>query len=107
MKNRKEKMIRAIQLELNASEFKKTMTSLDNLFVGSMVLASIMFLNWLWMALGWWLVILPLCYLGVCYVGKFLKRGYGIYNDRKRTNKSNPINLSKCEVFEFNDSDLV
>ena len=65
-----------MKINFNKQEFKSTITNLNNIFVGSMVLAIIGFGIWLWKVFGIWLIIAPLAYVGVCYIGKFIKENY-------------------------------
>lgn len=68
------------------SEIKEVCTSLDNIFYGAMVYAAIGLLYWLWMVMSVWLIIAPVGYVVMCYLGQFIKK-YG--NRPAQTNTDN------------------
>lgn len=68
--------IKNVKIDFNTEEFKSTITNLNNIFVGSMLIASIGISIWLWKVFGIWLVILPAGYVVMCYVGKFIRERY-------------------------------
>ena len=54
------------------ADIKPVVSSLDNIFTGGMVLGSIMMLHWLWLVMGIWLIILPVSYVALCYLGMYI-----------------------------------
>lgn len=63
-------------VKFNKNEFKSTITNLNNIFVGSMIIAAIGLGIWLWKVFGIWLIIGPVAYVALCYLGKFIKETY-------------------------------
>lgn len=63
-------------VKFNKDEFKSTITNLNNIFVGSMIVAAIGLGIWLWQVFGIWLIIGPVAYVAMCYLGKFIKETY-------------------------------
>lgn len=62
------------------SEIKEVCTSLDNVFYGAMVLAVGGLLYWFWMMMNLWLIGVPIGYVLLCYLGRYVKN----YINRKR-----------------------
>lgn len=65
-----------LKFSFDRNEFKSTVTNLNNIFVGSMLCAAVGLALWFWKVLGIWLFILPVGYVAVCYVGKFIREKY-------------------------------
>jgi len=63
-------------MNFNKQEFKSTITNLNNIFVGSMIIAAIGLGIWLWKVFGIWLIVGPVAYVAICYLGKFIKENY-------------------------------
>ena len=67
---------------LSSEEFKKiknfddpkgTLTNLDNLFYGGLIIGIPMFLYWMFQIFGKWLFIIPVGYIVACYIGRLIK----------------------------------
>ena len=67
-----EKMMNKLDQPITWASIKPVVTSLDNIFTGGMVLGSIMMLHWLWLVMGIWLIIIPLGYVALCYLGSYI-----------------------------------
>lgn len=59
--------------KLTWSELKEVCTSLDNIFYGAMVYAIIGILVWLWMLMSVYVIIIPVGYVLLCYIGQYVK----------------------------------
>jgi hypothetical protein len=68
--------LKNVKVDFNKDEFKATVTNLNNVFVGSMIIAAIGLGVWLWKVFGIWLFVLPAGYVAMCYVGKFIRVKY-------------------------------
>jgi hypothetical protein len=75
-------MLQRFKAAVSSEEFKNilqfenpkgTIKSLDNIFYGSMLVAIAMFAFWLYKVMGIWLVIAPVLFIVLCYVGRFIK----------------------------------
>lgn len=65
-----------LKINFKKDEFKSTVTNLNNIFIGSMIVAVIGLGIWLWKVFGIWLIVGPLIYVTLCYLGKFIKENF-------------------------------
>lgn len=70
---------RIVQFE----DTQKTLSSLNYVFYGSMLIASVMFMYWLFLVLGFYLFVAPVAYLVTCYVGRFIELLINTYKNEK------------------------
>ena len=68
--------IKKTEINLNKTEFKSTVTNLNNIFIGSMIVSIVLFSIWLWKVFSFWLIVIPVSYILLCYVGRFIKENY-------------------------------
>jgi hypothetical protein len=68
--------IKKTEINLNKTEFKSTVTNLNNIFIGSMIIAVVLFSIWMWKVFSFWLFVIPVSYILLCYVGRFIKENY-------------------------------
>ena len=80
---KKEQLKEIITEELDLEKFKKTTTSLNNVFVGSMTLLLITVIGALLYTYGFGLVIAVLLYIASCYIGKYLIQHYNWFKEEK------------------------
>lgn len=58
------------------TEIKEVCTSFDNIFYGAMIYAVIGILYWLWMLMSIWLIVVPVGYVLMCYLGQYIKKHF-------------------------------
>lgn len=61
---------------INWSEIKEVCTSLDNVFYGAMAVAAVGLLVWFWMLMGIYLIVAPVAYVLLCYLGQYIKKHF-------------------------------
>lgn len=85
---------------VNSAEFKRivhfedtksTLSSLNYVFYGSMLIASVMMLYWLFLVFGFYLFAIPVAYVAVCYVGRFIELVINTYKNISQ--QSNEVNV--------------
>ena len=65
--------LKKIEIKFDKNDFKSTITSLNNIFMGSMLITAIALVVWLWKVFNIWLFIIPISYVAMCYIGKFIR----------------------------------
>lgn len=69
----KEVSISLPKISFNTEDFKKTLTSLHNLFYGCMIFMFFFVIYLLHHAYGFYFLLAPVGYIVICYIGKFTK----------------------------------
>lgn len=80
---KKEQLKEILKEELDLEKFKKTTTSLNNVFVGSMTFLLITVIGTLLYVYGFGFIVAALLYIASCYTGKYLIQYYNWFKEEK------------------------